>query len=58
MLKSETDGLVLYFLPFTTSSAARGSWSSGISDYISVLLYVYQFQWEDGVAELFKTHTD
>lgn len=35
MLKSETDGPVLYFFSFRISYAAQGSWSSGISNYIS-----------------------
>lgn len=35
MLKSETDGPVLYFSSFRISYAAQGLWSSGIPNYIS-----------------------
>lgn len=37
MLKSETDGPVLYFSSFRISYAAQGLWSSGIPVYFSPL---------------------
>jgi hypothetical protein len=40
MLKSETDGPVLYFVSIRISSAAQGPWSCGISNYISAH-YIY-----------------
>lgn len=40
MLKSETDGPVLYFSSFRISHAAQGPWSSGTSNYISAY-YTY-----------------
>ena len=58
LLESETDGLVLYFLSFTTSSAARGDLGPLGFRIIFRPYYMYiSFKAEDVEAELFKTLT-
>lgn len=56
LLKSETDGPVLYFSSFRIPHAAQGPGSSGISNYISAHYMYISVDAKMVCKKLFKTH--